>query len=238
VPSKPQIIFGGDVAGLHNLSEDTNGRLERGGMYRDQSTVVVIPTRGQISARVVESWWNLMAPMNHPLIRLFVEGMEVGAAYNAAVEMILSHPQLAQFRYMLTLEEDNLPPPDGLLTLLESIDGHAAVGGLYFTKGPGGQPMIYGKPGSVPMFAPQVPEREAVMECNGLGQGFTLFDLEVFKDMDAPWFETIQDWSPATGARAGTQDLVFFGKLREAGHKVACDTRVRVGHIDGNGTVW
>jgi len=90
----------------------------------------VVPTRGLISARVVENWMGLMTPMNNAFMRLFVSSMEVGDAYNAAVELILGHEALSKFKYLLTLEEDNMPPPDGLLKLYESIDGYAAVGGF------------------------------------------------------------------------------------------------------------
>ena len=40
---------------------------------------------------------------------------------------------------MLTLEDDNLPPPDGLLRLYESIEAgpYDAVGGLYWTRATG-----------------------------------------------------------------------------------------------------
>jgi len=239
--SEPQIILGGNE-GFHNAnSEYTEERLKKGKQYRDLSTICVVPTRGMIPARVVESWMGLMSPMNNAFVRLFVSGMEVGDAYNAAVELILNHEQLSKFKYMLTLEEDNMPPPDGLLKLIESMDEYAAVGGIYFTKGEGGQPMIYGDPKAVLSFQPQIVKPDTVQECNGLGQGFTLFNIDVFRDpkIEKPWFKTVQTWDPATGAAVGTQDLHFFSKARKAGYRVACDTRVKVGHLDTDtGIVW
>lgn len=232
--SEPKIIVGGDL-GFHNQDiEKSRQRLKTGKQYKDLSTVCIVPTRGLISARVVESWMGLMTPMNNPFIRLFVAGMEVGDAYNAALDMILANEGLSKFKYVLTVEEDNIPPPDGLLKLLESIDGYAAVGGLYWTKGEGGQPMIYGDPSGILSFQPQLPVPDTVQECNGLGMGFTLFDMNVFRDekIPRPWFKTVQEWAPGKGAALGTQDLYFFGNARKAGYKVACDTRVKVGHYD------
>jgi len=227
--------------GIHNLDPKKSAeRIERGKGYRDLSTVCVIPTRGSIDARVVESWWALASPMNQPFVRMFVRGMEVGDAYNAAIETILEHPQLSEWKYVLTLEEDNMPPPDGLLRLFESIDDYDCIGGLYWTKGPEGQPMIYGKPGTVPMMAPQIPEPESIVECNGLGMGFSLFRLDLFRDpkLEKPWFKTVQEYGPE-GGRAATQDLYFFERARNAGHRVACDTRVRVGHFDSaSDIIW
>jgi hypothetical protein len=235
----PQIIVGGDV-GFHNEhAKEARERLRAGKGYRDLSTVIVVPTRGMIPARAVENWLGLMTPMNQRVVRMFVAGMEVGDAYNQAVRTILGHPDLRNWKYMLTLEEDNLPPADGLLKLYESIDQYAAVGGLYWTKGEGGQPMIYGNPVGVLNFTPQVPRVNAVQECNGLGMGFTLFRMDLFRELPDPWFRTVQEWSPERGGSAFTQDLWFFQKVREAGHRVACDTRVKVGHLDPTtGFVW
>lgn len=209
-------------------------RLKRGKTYKDLSTVVVIPTRGSIPARVVESWWGLMMPMNQKTTRMVIKGMEVGAAYNHAIELILSHPELSKWKYVLTLEEDNIPPPDGLLKLYENIDKYDAVGGLYWTKGEAGMPMIYGNPKGVLNFIPQKPKVNDIHECNGLGMGFTLFKLDLFRELEKPWFETIQEYIPGVGGKAYTQDLAFFEKARKSGKRVACDTRVKVGHFDSS----
>lgn len=236
--SGPAIIMG-DSQGVHNERLDQSIlRLENAKTYRDLSTICIVPTRGMIPARVCERWMGLMTPMNQKFIRLFVEKMEVGAAYNHAIQMILDHPDLSNWKYVLTLEEDNIPPVDGLLRLYENIDDYAAVGGLYWTKGEEGQPMIYGNPEGVLNFVPQIPKVDSIQECNGLGMGFTLFNLDVFRNIEAPWFVTLQEVTPE-GVRAYTQDLYFFERVRKAGYKVACDTRVKVGHYDVNtGVTW
>lgn len=234
----PSIIIGGTDAGAHNMDLAASAdRVDRSKSYRDLSTVCVIPTRGKIDSRVVESWWGLQTPMNQPFVRLIVRGMEVGAAYNAAVETILGHETLRDFQFLLTLEEDNMPPPDGLLRLHQDLEDHmSAIGGLYWTKGFGGMPMCYGRPGHVPMFAPQRPDPDTVVECNGLGMGFTLFRMSMFRDdrIPRPWFQTVQG-----NGRAYSQDLWFFEQARNAGHRVACDTNVRVGHYSAEeDKVW
>lgn len=237
---EPRIIIG-DASGAHNADLDASTRrLYRAKSYRDLSTVIVVPClRAGIPARAVERWMGLMTPMNQRCIRIFMEGMEVGEAYSKAISLILAHPELSAWRYVLTMEHDNLPPADGLLRLYEHIDDYAAVGGLYWTKGPEGQPMIYGDPADgILNFRPQVPRVGEVQECNGLGMGFTLFNMDVFRQVDPPWFRTVQEVGP-DGAKAYTQDLWFFQQVREKGLRVACDTRVRVGHLDPQtGEVW
>lgn len=238
---KPEIVIE-NYQGAHNseLIKSVE-RLEKGKAYRDLSTIIVIPTRGQINCRVVQSWWSIITPMNQRVIKVFASGFEVGDAYENMFEMIINHPDLSKWKYVLTLEEDNMPAPDGLLKLYENIEKFAVIGGLYWTKGEGGQPMIYGegKDGDL-HFRPQPPVKD-IQECDGLGMGFTLFNLDIFRDqkLARPWFKTCQDWDPGIGAKVMTQDLYFFEKIRKLGYKVACDTRVKVGHLDVNtGVVW
>ena len=152
----PQILVGGD-AGHHNLNEASVERVARGRQHRDLSTACVIPATANIPPRVVESWWELLTPLNQRFRRVLVTGLEVGDSYERALTMILEHPGLSRDRYVLTLEHDNMPPPTGLLTLCERIDRFAAVGGLYWRKGEDGQPMIFGRPGASPDFAVQIP---------------------------------------------------------------------------------
>jgi hypothetical protein len=239
---EPTIIIGGDVDSVHHRRpRQTSKRIKQGKGYRDLSTVMVCPTRGTIPVRVVQAMMDMVPLMNQPFVRLFVEKMEVAAAYNAAVELILNHPSLQNFRYMLTFEEDNVPPPNGLHLLFENIDEYAIVAGLYFTKGDGGQPMIYGDPKGLFGFQPQVPKVNQVQECNGTGMGFTLFDMDLFRDdrIPKPWFQTLQEWTPQGGARVGTQDLFFMGNIRKLGYRIASDNRCKVGHWDaGNRIMW
>lgn len=240
--TKPAIIIGAYDAGRHNdAPRQSAKRIRASKIYEDQSTICVIPTRGVIPARVVETWWGLMTPMNHKFIRLMIRGMEVGEAYNQAIRLILDHPDLSKWRYVLTLEEDNMPPPDGLLRLIEAMGKHpeyAAIGGLYWTKGDEGMPMIYGDPKLPLAFNPQIPKPDTVQETNGLGMGFTLFRLDVFRQFADPWFVTKQEWSPA-GSVQYTQDLHAFETMRRAGMRVACHTGVKVGHLDvETDTVW
>ncbi len=237
---QPQIIVE-NLQGYHNANPATQDRLLKGNTYHDRSTVCVVPTRGMIPAKVTQCWMGMIPAMNQKLTRIFMIGMEVGEAYTSAIEVILGNPELSKWKYLLTLEEDNLPPPDGLIKLYENIDNYDAIGGLYWTKGEGGQPMIYGegKEGDL-HFRPQPPIKD-IQECDGLGMGFTLFKMDLFRDprIEKPWFKTCQDWDPQRGSKVYTQDLYFFEKIRRLGYKVACDTRVRVGHYDINmDIVW
>ena len=255
---KPEIIvpYG---PGFQNADlQKAQGRLAVSKTYKNLSTVIICPTRGGIddrdqaardgvkrvglSPRFVGAISGMMRPMNQQCAGpIFLSGMEVADAFNAGIEMILGNPWLSKFKYVLTVEDDNLPPPDGLLTLYTSMDEYDVVGGLYWTKGEAGQPMIYGDPKIQPLnFIPQMPIVDKVQHCNGLGMGFNLWKLDLFRKMEKPWFVTKQDYNPATGAvGCYTQDLYFYERLAKAGYRVACDNRVKVGHYDwSQDQVW
>lgn len=220
--------------GRHNATlEESIARIKKGRGYEDLSTIWLTPTRGEIPAAVLPSWFSIQTPMNQPIVRVFVERQEVGEAYDASISSIIADPMLGKFKYVLTVEEDNIPPADGLLKLLESIKDFDAVGGLYWTKGEGGQPMIYGHAQEFPIdYKPQVPIPDSIQPCNGLGMGFTLFRMSMLKDpsIQRPLFRT---------APGNTQDLYFFKNAAKRGYRFACDTRVKVGHYDkSTGVVW
>ncbi|HUC01592.1 MAG TPA: hypothetical protein VMA75_01675 [Candidatus Paceibacterota bacterium] len=232
----PQIVIP-SYEGSNNANLDASvARLETSKSYRDLSTVIICPTRGAVAAKVVQSWMSLMKPMNQKVLGpLFAIGMEVGEAYDEMINVILANPVLSTWKYILTIEEDNMPPPDGLLKLYEDMDEYDVVGGLYWTKGEGGQPMIYGDPNGEPNnFIPQVPVKDGLQRANGLGMGFNLFKMEIFKDerIPRPWFKTLQEFDSQKGGAAATQDLYFYRNAGPLGYKFACDTRVKVGHYD------
>jgi hypothetical protein len=102
--------------------------------------------------------------------------------------------------------------------------------------------MIYGDPATQPLnFIPQKPLADTVMPANGLGMGFNLWKIEMMKDerIPKPWFVTKQSYEPGKGKSAYTQDLYFYENAGKLGYKFACDTRVKVGHLDPQSdVVW
>lgn len=230
----PQIISSYE-GGKHN--EDltrTISRLEREGAYRDLSTVVIVPALGTVPTKVAAAWWNLIFPPNQKVVKIFATGMEVGAAYSQTLEMILAHDEISKFKYILTLEHDNIPPPDGVLKLLERMEANpqfSCIGGLYFTKGEGGVAQIWGNPNEVPLnFKPQLPVINELVECCGTGMGFNLWKMDTFRDkrLRKPWFKT--EASQEKGMFS--QDLYFWMDARKYGHRCAIDCSVLVGHYD------
>ncbi len=216
-----------------------------GSTFEDNSTIVVVPTRGSIPDQAVHRWLTLIAPMNQKRGWLFAKGHEVGRAYDALITQILADPHLKGFKYILTLEDDNLPPPDAHVRLLESIrvGPFDAVSGLYFTKGPFNMPMAYGDPAKYqqtgvldfpPLDVRRALELGRVVPVNGIAMGCALWRLDLFREVPPPWFVTVADVIPEKGSQSTTQDLYFCRRACELGKRFAVDCRVRVGHLDVN----
>lgn len=222
-----------DFGGAHAHSDGTSARLIKGASWKKQRIVVIVPADAMLPAKVALALWNLAFPPNNGVVRVLAQGMEVGEAYSTAIDQVLAHPDFSQWEYVLTVEHDNLPPFDGLIRLLERMDAHpeyAAIGGLYFTKGPEGVAQIWGDPTDpVLNFRPLVPKAGELIECCGTGMGFTLYRLKMFKDqkLRRPWFKTL-----AGTQGLMTQDLYFWQDARKAGYRCAIDCGVTVGHLD------
>lgn len=229
-----------DTQGVHNKNlEETIKRVEKSKMHKDLSTIIICPTRGTFPTRVVQSWMKLMRPMNQPVAGpIFAESIEVGKAYNELIKYILGNEYLSKFKYILTIEEDNLPPPDGLIKLYESMDDYDVVGGLYWSKSEDGFPMMFGDINIPGDFKPVKPKMNSVQQVNGLGMGFNLFKLDMFREIEGPWFKTEQI-ADITKEASYTQDIYFYKKAAEKGFTFACDTNILVGHLDSKtDKVW
>jgi len=227
---KPQLL----EVGRHNeqLDESTL-RIVKGGSWKKQRVAMIIPAGESIPTKVYLSHCGLIFPPNQAAHRMAAIGMEVGEAFSNAIEGILNTPGINEWEYLLTIEHDNIPPQDGLIKLIARMEAHpelSCIGGLYWTKGEGGVPQIWGDPKDpVVNYRPQPPVQGQLVECCGTGMGFNLWRLSMFKDkqLRRPWFKTV-----AGREGVGTQDLYFWGDARKYGYRCAIDCDVLVGHYD------
>ncbi len=135
-----------------------------------------MPTRGMIPLRVHVSLRDMAWLPNTPRAHLEVENMEVAAAYNEGISMILGNPNCEGFPFIWTYEEDNIQPKNVFFKLFDAMwtcidcgepmpsekdgspvepwecaNGHRgldAVAGLYYTKSEPPMPQAYGNPRS------------------------------------------------------------------------------------------
>jgi len=239
---KPQLLLAElKTGGVHNGDPGkTRSRLEKSAAWKKQRIVVIIPAGDSIPVKVYLSHLNLIFPPNNGVARIAAMGMEVGQAYSDAIEQVLAHPELSKWEYILTIEHDNMPPAEGVIKLLERMEENPrfdCIGGLYYTKGHGGVPQIWGDPKDpVLNFRPQLPDSNGgLVECNGTGMGFNLWRMKMFKDkkLRKPWFVTQKKDGVAT------QDLYAWADFKKNGYRCAIDCSVRVGHYDSaNDIIW
>ena len=207
-------------------------------VYRNQATAAVFPTRGTVPARVYDSHMSMARLPNQKFTMVTVANMEVSAAYEWAAEQILNDPELSTWKWMLCLEEDNIIPADALTKLVKHATegGYDALGALYWVKGEGGCPQIWGDPTEPINFRPLPPDRAGgIVDCWGTGMGCTLISIDLLRKIDGPRFLV------ETDEGCWTQDLRFYMRLHDAGvaYKAGVDCSVKVGHLDvASGMVW
>jgi len=138
-----------------------------------------------------------------------------------------AHRRIVQFalrekaHYILFVEEDIVPPRDGLLRLLgHNLD---CVSGLYWLRSKPYAPCIGEEDKRKGICKPlwEVPPNELI-EVAYSGLGFCLIKTEVFKDIAPYDFHFERDWA---------DDVPFFLALRKKGYKVFCDTSCICQHV-------
>ena len=71
------------------------------------------------------------------------------------------------------------------------------------------------------------------VEVNATGAGSILFDMNVFVEIDPPWFKL-----PEYGKAGPGEDLYFWDKAYRAGYTILTDCSVNVEHITMEGAGW
>lgn len=234
---QPKIVYPHEGYHNQNWDEAVKG-VAKTRLYEDLSCVCIIPTRGMLPVEHVSSFNTLIRPFNHKFYGpIYIAGMEVGSAYNAIIQQVLTNPDTKNYKYLLTVEDDMIIPPRGLLDLLESIGDYDMIGGIYWMKTQGGIPVMFGDMSEPENYKPVVPLKDAVQPVYGCGMGFNLWKLDIFREMEYPWFETVEEFD-GKDITVQTQDITFFKKANAKGYKFAINTSVKCGHIDAEGAIW
>jgi hypothetical protein len=223
--------------GAHNTAL-ARGQHTHGNTWKKARVIMIIPAAALIPAKVYLAHRSLIFPPNQGMFPMLVTGCEVGDAYSRAIEAVLAHPDLSQWEYVLTIEHDNIPPPDGVLKLIRRMEDNpqfACIGGLYWCKGPGGCVHQWGdRSDPVMNFRPVPPRPGQLVETWGTSMGFNLWRLSMFKDarLPRPLFQT-----KAGPGGVGTQDLAFWAEAQKLGYRCAVDNDCLVGHYDFDGKI-
>lgn len=185
---------------------------------RQPRLAIGIPSMGLVNWQFASSLMGLQVLPDTRVIWM-IRAM-IDTSRNNLVQEALKE---SSYTHLLMIDDDMTFNPDLALKLLEhDVD---IVGALAFKRRPDYQPCVYRKNLDNKKYFPILPE--VFQEVDVVGTGGILINLEVFKKLKYPWFETTYDkegnhWSV---------DFDFCIKARKAGFKIFVDSEVKMGHI-------
>lgn len=213
--------------------------------YRNNKMIGILPTRGSLPIKVHVSLRNMAPMMNMPRAWLEEIGLEVADAYNRLVSKSITEPEVKDWPWVWTYEEDNIQPPDVFLKLFQAIwtcidcgspmpadkngtpvdpwvcpnfhPGLDAVAGLYFTKSIPPFPMAYGDPKTDELeFRPR-DVREAMDKQQVMEVNGVAMGCTLWRKklFDKVSKPWFKTLSGGDGSKAYTQDLYFCRKAKE-----------------------
>ena len=139
------------------------------------------------------------------------------------------------YDYILWLDSDMVFEPDLMQKLMADIKGRDMVCGIFFTRKPPYKPCVYSRvaytldlesgrtiPEADPFF--DYP-KDSIFEVEACGFGAVLMRTDLVKRI------YLKKGLPFTPIIGFGEDLSFCLSARDAGAKIFCDSRVKVGHI-------
>ena len=195
-------------------------------------TIAVPHTGRYLPAQFTWAFANLHPPMNYNTRYVNTYKMPVDTARNLMAEQAVQHKS----KYLLFIDEDVILPPHALRQLIFTAEHRpdaGAIAGIYCHKAKPPMPMVFRGNGGGPYWDWKLGE---VFEITGSGMGCTLIRVEVFMNIEKPWFKSVDDMSSfLDGVNFGqlwTEDLYFYKKLTDAGYKAYADSNVLCDHWD------
>lgn len=174
----------------------------------------------------------LHPPMDYNVEYAMVMGKPVDAARNQIAETAVQK----KIKYLFFIDEDVTPDAHTIRQLIyhmEHFPKVAVAGGIYCHKSYPQMPMVFRGNGHGPYWDWKVGE---VFECSGLGMGCALIRVDALKDIEKPWFKTIDSVEAyMEGIPQGeiwTEDLYFCDKVSRAGWQIIADGGLLPNHWD------
>ena len=126
---------------------------------------------------------------------------------------------------VLWIDSDMVFDDDLMLRLGEDLDkGYDMVGGIYFRREVPTSPLVYwmidGKAGTTEVWKDYPQDR--LFLCAGYGFGAVMMTTELLRRVGDYAFTPMAHLS---------EDLSFCARAQDAGARIACDSRVKVGHV-------
>ena len=216
--------------GPNELSSDTPVIQMPGGTFGsgEYTLLVGCPTYGKPGPEfTMDSGWDLMFRIgrSHPEIREVYLERDVRTYRQMARHGIIEAALELGVTHLLTLDDDHNFTGKHFSKLWNAFHTDPkkprALSALYFTRSLSCAPCIFNitNEGTVPIF--YYPP-DTVMPVPVVGFGFLLLDMQIFRDLNPPWFNLGGDFG---------EDAALCTRMLHAGYPVHVHTGVIIGHV-------
>lgn len=225
------------------------GDIELGSHQRCHIMCTIL-TLGFVPIEFLVGFGRMQMPINGQVFQHIIKGFEVGEARTMAVKHILSMPKEQRPRYLFFLGDDMLPPWDGFVRLYEEAEagGWDCLTGLYYWKGEPPTPLTWRNDHIGRLLPGRDFKVGEVIWVDLTGLDFTLIRVSLLEEFaerypGEDFFRTgpslrkgmpeaVKQYALPESVVTHTEDVWFYGKVREMGKKIGVHTGVRVAHLD------
>lgn len=220
------------------------------GSHQRCHIMCTILTLGKVPIEFLVGFGRMQMPINGQVFQHIIKGMEVGKGRDMAAQHIMAMSKEQRPRWLFFLGDDMIPPWDGFVRLYEEAEANKwdCLTGLYYWKGEPPTPLTW-RHDTVGRLLPgkhfKVGE---VIWVDLTGLDFTLIRVELLerfaeKYPGQPFFKTgpslrkgmpesIRQYALPESVVTHTEDVWFYGKVKELGGRIGVHTGVRVAHLD------
>lgn len=196
--------------------------------------VIGVPYSGRpLPPKLQSSFHSCSPPMNYNTVMLDTWGWPIDMARNSFAEKAIE----LNSKYLFFWDEDVVLVPHALRELIFMMEHHpecGVIGGIYCLKSERPEPLVFNGVGNGPYWDWKVGE---VFECTAIGMGCTLIRLDMLRELEKPWFKSVDDMSAyLDNVRFGeqwTEDLYFCKKVTDSKKwKIYANGQILLQHMD------
>ena len=189
---------------------------------RKPSIAFCCPNYGSIDSNVYANHLAAIANASRTFDVKFVGVTDKMALHNACNQLV-KESLITGVDFIFWVENDMLVPFDCITKLYERKK--EICSGLYFLRNANYVPCMWMFMGDDYKMQPVCMFKEnEVMKVDVPGMGCVLYNADVFRKLDDPWFDQTD--------KGYGQDVYFYRKAKDAGLDVFVDTNVQCGHLD------
>jgi hypothetical protein len=200
----------------------------------ERRVLLGVASAGHPAAPFLDALAKLRLPMN---VAVLERSVAVGNYIPAQRELIMDDAVAGGFDYLFFVDDDIVLPEyalEHLVQTAESDPATAVVGGLYYSRD-SARPVTVANWRSTDTSTAHIPAFTTMSTgvVDGVGFGCALLRVSAAAALSAPYFPAhVYIERAARRARQCDEDYLYCERVRQAGHVVRLDARVRCAHYD------